>query len=154
MHSLLEPKLLQVILCGNGFKLMMITPFINQHSSYVSDTNTALKSNRAAIDLPIQQTTKEEKSLNGPKVTNNFLQNAQEALVYQRLGIDKDKITEIKALIEALSEQLQKQGADSDSINKKMDELQKMLEQEYQKGRERMDSQPEWEKGRIISALV
>ncbi|WP_235591443.1 hypothetical protein [Pseudoalteromonas sp. H71] len=109
----------------------------------MSDTNTALKSNRAAIDVPIQQTTKEEKSLNGPKVTNNFLQNAQEALVYQRLGIDKDKIAEIKALIEALSEQLQKQGADSDSINKKMDELQQMLEQEYQKGRERMDSQPE-----------
>nr|WP_257903539.1 hypothetical protein [Pseudoalteromonas sp. CR1] len=132
----------------------MIIPFINQHGSYVSDTNTALKSNRAAIDVPIQQTTKEEKSLNGPKVTNNFLQNAQEALVYQRLGIDKDKIAEIKALIEALSEQLQKQGADSDSINKKMNELQKMLEQEYQKGRERMDSQPEWKKGRIISALV
>tara|TARA_B100001059_G_C17690625_1_gene504742 strand:- start:115 stop:516 length:402 start_codon:yes stop_codon:yes gene_type:complete len=133
---------------------MMIIPSINQYSRYVSDTNTALKSNRAAIDVPIQQTTKEEKSLNGPKVTNNFLQNAQEALVYQRLGIDKDKIAEIKALIEALSEQLQKQGADSDSINKKMDELQQMLEQEYQKGRERMDSQPEWEKGRIISALV
>ncbi|MCK8121750.1 hypothetical protein [Pseudoalteromonas sp. 2CM32C] len=129
---------------------MMITSYINQYSRYVSDTNAASINKRAATDVPIQQ----PKEFNEPKVANNFLQNAQEALVYQRLGIDKDKIAEIKALIEALSEQLQKQGADSDSINKKMDELQKMLEQEYQNGRERMDTQPEREKGSIISALA
>ena len=133
---------------------MVITSYINQHSSYVSDTNAALINKSAAIDVPIQQTTQQPKEFNEPKVANNFLQNAQEALVYQRLGIDKDKIAEIKALIEALSEQLQKQGADSDSINKKMDELQKMLEQEYKNGRERTDTQPEREKGSIISALA
>ena len=133
---------------------MMITSYINQYSRYVSDTNAALINKSAAIDVPIQQTTQQPKELNEPKFANNFLQNAQEALVYQRLGIDKDKIAEIKTLIEALSEQLQKQGADSDSINKKMDELQKMLEQEYQNGRERMDTQPEREKGSIISALA
>ena len=133
---------------------MMITSYINQYSSYVSDTNAALINKSAATDVPIQQTTQQPKEFNEPKVANNFLQNAREALVYQRLGIDKDKIAEIKALIEELSEQLQKQGADSDSINKKMDELQKMLEQEYQNGRERMDTQPEREKGSIISALA
>ncbi|MDA8939779.1 hypothetical protein N9H48_05190 [Pseudoalteromonas marina] len=137
---------------------MMITSYINQYSRYVSDTNAALINKSTATDVPtqqtIQQTTKQPKELNELKVANNFLQNAQEALVYQRLGIDKDKIAEIKTLIEALSEQLQKQGADSDSINKKMDELQKMLEQEYQNGRERMDTQPEREKGSIISALA
>mgnify|MGYP006089458345 FL=1 len=133
---------------------MVITSYINQYSSYVSDTNAALINKSAATDVPIQQTTQQPKEFNEPKVANNFLQNAQEALVYQRLGIDKDKIAEIKALIEELSEQLQKQGADSDSINKKMDELQKMLEQEYKNGRERMDTQPEREKGSIISALA
>lgn len=133
---------------------MMITSYINQYSRYVSDTNAALINKSAATDVPIQQTTQQPKESNEPKVANNFLQNAQEALVYQRLGIDKDKIAEIKALIEELSEQLQKQGADSDSINKKMDELQKMLEQEYKNGRERMDTQPEREKGSIISALA
>jgi thiamine kinase-like enzyme len=133
---------------------MMITSYINQYSSYVSDTNAALINKSAATDVPTQQTTQQPKESNEPKVANNFLQNAQEALVYQRLGIDKDKIAEIKALIEELSEQLQKQGADSDSINKKMDELQKMLEQEYKNGRERMDTQPEREKGSIISALA
>ena len=133
---------------------MMITSYMNQYSSYVSDTNAALINKSAATDVPIQQTTQQPKEFNEPKVANNFLQNAQEALVYQRLGIDKDKIAEIKALIEALSEQLQKQGADSDSINKKMDELQKMLEQEYKNGRERTDTQPEREKGSIISALA
>ncbi|BBW91180.1 hypothetical protein PS1M3_12670 [Pseudoalteromonas sp. PS1M3] len=133
---------------------MMITSYINQYSSYVSDTNAALINKSAATDVPTQQTTQQPKESDEPKVANNFLQNAQEALVYQRLGIDKDKIAEIKALIEELSEQLQKQGADSDSINKKMDELQKMLEQEYKNGRERMDTQPEREKGSIISALA
>ncbi len=133
---------------------MMITSYMNQYSRYVSDTNAALINKSAATDVPTQQTTQQPKESNEPKVANNFLQNAQEALVYQRLGIDKDKIAEIKALIEALSEQLQKQGADSDSINKKMDELQKMLEQEYKNGRERMDTQPEREKGSIISALA
>ena len=125
---------------------MMITSYINQYSRYVSDTYAALINKSAATDVPIQQTTQQPKESNEPKVANNFLQNAQEALVYQRLGIDKDKIAEIKALIEALSEQLQKQGADSDSINKEMDELQKMLEQEYKNGRERMDTQPERER--------
>ncbi|MDP2485813.1 hypothetical protein [Pseudoalteromonas marina] len=129
---------------------MMITSYINQYSRYVSDTNAALINKSAATDVPTQQ----PKEFNEPQVANNFLQNAQEALVYQRLGIDKDKIAEIKTLIEALSEQLQKQGADSDSINKKLDELQKMLEQEYQNGRERMDTQPEREKGSIISELA
>lgn len=133
---------------------MMITSYMNQYSRYVSDTNAALINKSAATDVPIQQTTQQPKEFNEPKFANNFLQNAQEALVYQRLGIDKDKIAEIKALIEELSEQLQKQGADSDSINKKMDELQKMLEQEYKNGRERMDTQPEREKGSIISALA
>jgi len=133
---------------------MMITSYINQYSSYVSDTNAASINKSAATDVPTQQSTQQPKEFNEPKVANNFLQNAQEALVYQRLGIDKDKIAEIKALIEELSEQLQKQGADSDSINKKMDELQKMLEQEYQNGRARMDTQPEREKGSIISALA
>ena len=125
---------------------MMITSYINLYSRYVSDTNAASINKSAATDVPTQQTTQQPKESNEPKVANNFLQNAQEALVYQRLGIDKDKIAEIKALIEALSEQLQKQGADSDSINKEMDELQKMLEQEYKNGRERMDTQPERER--------
>ena len=81
---------------------MMITSYINQYSSYVSDTNAASINKSAATDVPTQQSTQQPKEFNEPKVANNFLQNAQEALVYQRLGIDKDKIAEIKALIEEL----------------------------------------------------
>ena len=58
----------------------------------------------------------------------SFLENAQEALIYQRLGVDKEKIAELKAAIDALAEKLQEQGADIDTIKEQLAELQKMLE--------------------------
>ena len=85
---------------------------------------------------------------------SSFLAQAQEALVYQRLGVDKEKIDEIKAQIEKLAEQMQQQGADTKALQEKMNELQAMLDEEYQKGRERMDMRPEAEKGKVIDALV
>ena len=48
----------------------------------------------------------------------------------------------------------QSEGADPSTIADKIEELQKMLEQEYQKGRERTDMKGEHEPGKIISAFV
>ncbi|MDN3377393.1 MULTISPECIES: hypothetical protein [unclassified Pseudoalteromonas] len=92
--------------------------------------------------------------LKQPTHDKSFLEEAKEALVYQRLGVDKEKIDEIKAQIEELAEQMQQQGADIETLQAKMQELQSMLEQEYQKGRERLEQKPEHEKGKIISAFV
>lgn len=92
--------------------------------------------------------------LKQPTYDKSFLEEAKEALVYQRLGVDKEKIDEIKAQIEELAEQMQQQGADIEILQAKMQELQSMLEQEYQKGRERLEQTPVHEKGKLISALV
>lgn len=75
-------------------------------------------------------------------------------MVYQRLCVDKEKIDELKAAIEELAQKLEEQDADSDTIKAKMEELQSMLAQEYQNGRERLAPRPEHEKGKIITALV
>lgn len=90
--------------------------------------------------------------LKSPHYDKSFLEEAKEALVYQRLGVDKEKIDELKAAIEDLAKKMQ--SNDDIDLSAQMDALQKMLEQEFQKGRERMDSLPEHEKGKIISALV
>ncbi|MFP3675388.1 hypothetical protein SB724_21465, partial [Bacillus sp. SIMBA_031] len=68
----------------------------------------------------------------------SFLENSQEALIYQRLGVDKETIAELKAAIEALAEELGEEGVDVDAIKEQIAELQKMLEQEFEKGTERM----------------
>ncbi|MCQ8876872.1 hypothetical protein NQT69_02340 [Pseudoalteromonas shioyasakiensis] len=92
--------------------------------------------------------------LKQPSYDKSFLEEAKEALVYQRLGVDKQKIDEIKAQIEELAEQMQQQDADTETLQAKMQALQSMLEQEYQKGRERLEQAPEHEKGKVISAFV
>jgi anti-sigma28 factor (negative regulator of flagellin synthesis) len=90
--------------------------------------------------------------LKSPRYDKRFLEEAKEALVYQRLGVDKEKIDELKAAIEDLAKKMQ--SNDDKDLSEQMDALQNMLEQEFQKGRERMGSLPEHEKGKIISALV
>jgi chromosome segregation ATPase len=92
--------------------------------------------------------------MNATPKEQTFLERAQEAIVYQRLGINKEKIDKLKEAIEDLSKELKGQGADLDIINDKINELEKMLEQEYEQGRDRMDMQPQHERGKIISALV
>ncbi|MBU2968208.1 hypothetical protein KO527_02405 [Pseudoalteromonas sp. C2R02] len=59
----------------------------------------------------------------------------------QRLGIDRDKINEIEALIEelqALMASLPSDNADNSKLKQQLADLQKQLDQEYQKGAEHM----------------
>ena len=93
-------------------------------------------------------------ALKNPSYESSFLEQANEALVYQRLGVDKEKIAELKAAIEELAKKIQDQDGDTSALTEQMENLQKMLEQEYQKGRELQAKAPEHEKGKIISALV
>ena len=88
-------------------------------------------------------------ALKNPSYETTFLEQANEALVYQRLGVDKEKIAE-----EELAKKIQDQDGDTSALTEQMENLQKMLEQEYQKGRELQAKAPEHEKGKIISALV
>jgi pantoate kinase len=130
--------------------------FHNQYKAYhYSGTNKLERALDVSESKLMPQTSSDAQSLlRKQPEPSSFLETANEALVYQRLGVDKEKIDEIKAQIEKLAEQMQQQGADTKALQEKMNELQGMLDEEYQKGRERMDMQPEAEKGKVIDALV
>ncbi|WP_404339792.1 hypothetical protein [Pseudoalteromonas mariniglutinosa] len=135
---------------------MTAITFKNQYNTYRSNTqNEAGKvatNSHSATDEAFSGIT--SKLQNPVQNEQSFLATAQEALTYQRLGVDKEKIDQIKATLEELAEALQQTEADADTIKAKMDELQGMLEQEYQQGRERMQASAKRNKGIIISALV
>lgn len=133
--------------------------FKNQYNTYVSTINKPAKANEVVATSGPVATAKtsdsEQTQIASTKPQGkSFLENAQEALIYQRLGVDKEKIAELKAAIDALAEKLQEQGADIDTIKEQLAELQKMLEQEYEKGTDRMVMQPTHEKGKLVTALA
>ena len=134
----------------------MAITFHNQYKAYhYSGTNKLERALDVSESKLMPQTSSDAQSLlRKQPEPSSFLETANEAFVYQRLGVDKEKIDEIKAQIEKLAEKMQQQGADTKALQEKMNELQGMLDEEYQKGRERMDMQPEAEKGKVIDALV
>lgn len=134
----------------------MAITFHNQYNSYHASAAAKLSQTTRIDDVKAMHTpaSSAQQLLQKQSEPSSFLAQAQEALVYQRLGVDKEKIDEIKAQIEKLAEQMQQQGADTKALQEKMNELQAMLDEEYQKGRERMGMQPEAEKGKVIDALV
>ena len=133
--------------------------FKNQYNTYVSTINKPAKANEVVATSGPVATAKtsdsEQTQIASTKPQEkSFLENAQEALIYQRLGVDKETIAELKAAIDALAEKLQEQGADIDTIKEQLAELQKMLEQEYEKGTDRMVMEPTHEKGKLVTALA
>lgn len=133
--------------------------FKNQYNTYVSTINKPAKANEVVATSGPVATAKtsdsEQTQIASTKPQDkSFLENAQEALIYQRLGVDKETIAELKAAIDALAEKLQEQGADIDTIKEQLAELQKMLEQEYEKGTDRMVMQPTHENGKLVTALA
>jgi len=135
---------------------MTTITFKNQYSNYNSSTvNKAAGPIEVAATNPLpNEKTNDVKGITSAPKEPTFLESAQETLVYQRLGVNKNKIDELKATIEDLMKEQQSEGADPSTIASKIEELQKMLEQEYQKGRERADMQDEHELGKIVSAFV
>ncbi|WP_024597904.1 hypothetical protein [Pseudoalteromonas sp. TAE56] len=135
---------------------MTTITFKNQYSNYNSPTvnKAAGLSEVAATNTLPNEKPNDVKGISSTPKDQTFLESAQEALVYQRLGVNKNKIDELKATIEELIKEQQSEGADPTAIADKIEELQKMLEQEYQKGRERTDMKGEHEPGKIISAFV
>lgn len=135
---------------------MTTITFKNQYSNYNSPTvnKAAGSSEVAATNTLSNEKPNGVKGISSTPKDQTFLESAQEALVYQRLGVNKNKIDELKATIEELIKEQQSEGADPSAIADKIEELQKMLEQEYQKGRERTDMKGEHEPGKIISAFV
>ncbi|HEA18597.1 MAG TPA: hypothetical protein ENH88_19555 [Pseudoalteromonas prydzensis] len=112
------------------------------------------KAATALVDVAKTSKVDTTTALKNPTYEQSFLEQANEALIYQRLGVDKEKIAELKAAIEELAKKIHDQEGDTTALSEQMENLQKMLEQEYQKGRELQAKAPEHDKGKIISALV
>jgi len=144
----------------NGIEAMSLLTFHNQYRTQpyrAPDQTQTVMPPKAATELPNMANTSQVDTvtaLKNPSYEKNFLEQANEALIYQRLGVDKEKIAELKAAIEELAKKIHDQDGDTSALSEQMENLQKMLEHEYQKGRELQAKAPEHDKGKIISALV
>ena len=99
--------------------------FKNQYSSYNNPVNKVAKTSDVLPTSAAAATTSTAENQATPNFIakpedKSFLENAQEALIYQRLGVDKETIAELKAAIEALAEELGEEGVDVDAIKSRL----------------------------------
>ncbi|MDP2562804.1 hypothetical protein [Psychrobium sp. 1_MG-2023] len=70
---------------------------------------------------------------------DNFLSDAMSNIVEGRLGIDKERLKEIEAMMEEVAKN---ENLSPEQKEKKLEELQELLEKEVEKAAERMKDQP------------
>lgn len=70
--------------------------------------------------------------------TSNFLSDAMKSMVENRLGVDKEKIEEIEAMIEEVAKD---ESLSAEEKEERIADLQEMLEEEYEKAAEKQAKQ-------------
>jgi len=70
--------------------------------------------------------------------TTNFLSDAMKTMVENRLGVDKEKIKEIEAMMEEIGKD---ESLSAQEKEKRIEGLQEMLEKEYEKAAEKQANQ-------------
>lgn len=70
--------------------------------------------------------------------TTNFLTDAMASIVEGRLGVDKEKVKEIEAMIEEVAKD---ESLSAQEKEKRIGELQELLEKEYEKAAEKQANQ-------------
>lgn len=70
--------------------------------------------------------------------TSNFLADAMASIVEGRLGVDKEKVKEIEAMIEEVAKD---ESLSAQEKEKRIGELQELLEKEYEKAAEKQANQ-------------
>ena len=70
--------------------------------------------------------------------TSNFLSDAVKSMVENRLGVDKEKIEEIEAMIEEVAKD---ESLSAEEKEERIADLQEMLEEEYEKAAEQQAKQ-------------
>lgn len=104
-------------------------------TSQIENTYTHLANNS------VKKNKVEDNLTTTPTKERATFSDLRQGMLDQRLGIDRDKINEIEALIEelqALMASLPSDNADNSKLKQQLADLQKQLDQEYQKGAERM----------------
>lgn len=104
--------------------------------------NSATFSEQLSAEMPKQtasHTAKQyqQKSTYEADKNASFLAKMQEAILMQRLGVDLEKIKQLKEKIEEIEAQLNSGDISQKDANKHIAALEKMIAEEYQKGQER-----------------
>lgn len=120
-------------------KALKIDRYIPSDKTSQNENTYAHLANRSVI-----KNKSEETVITTPEEKKATFTDLRQAMLDQRLGIDRDKISEIEALIEELQElmaSLPSDDADNSKLKQQLADLYKQLDQEYQKGTERMRDQ-------------
>lgn len=104
--------------------------------------NSATFSEQLGAEMPKQTTSHtakqyQQKSIYEADKNASFLAKMQEAILMQRLGVDLEKIKQLKEKIEEIEVQLNSGDISQKDANKHIAAFEKMIAEEYQKGQER-----------------
>ncbi len=95
-----------------------------------------------AAEMPMQQASSvsqqyQQKELQTTIRNEGFLGQMQEAILMQRLGVDMEKIKQLREKLDEQKEQFDAGEISEKDFNEKNSEIEKMIAEEYQKGQER-----------------
>ena len=92
--------------------------------------------------MPMQQVSSvsqqyQQKELQTTIRNESFLGQMQEAILMQRLGVDMEKIKQLREKLDEQKDQFEAGEISEKDFNEKTSEIEKMIAEEYQKGQER-----------------
>lgn len=95
-----------------------------------------------AAVMPMQQVSSvsqqyQQKELQTTIRNESFLGQMQEAILMQRLGVDMEKIKQLREKLDKQKDQFEAGEISEKDFNEKTSEIEKMIAEEYQKGQER-----------------
>ncbi len=95
-----------------------------------------------AAVMPMQQVSSvsqqyQQKELQTTIRNESFLGQMQEAILMQRLGVDMEKIKQLREKLDEQKDQFEAGEISEKDFNEKTSEIEKMIAEEYQKGQER-----------------
>ncbi|AZZ98487.1 hypothetical protein [Pseudoalteromonas sp. R3] len=99
-----------------------------------------------ALEMPLYQASDislqfQRKELQTTIRNESFLGEMQEAMLMQRLGVDIEKIKQLKEKLEELEDQFESGEISEKDFNQRVSKIEELIAQEYQKGQERAQNQ-------------
>lgn len=95
----------------------------------------------------------QNKTLTNSEKNSTFLEQANEALMYARLGVDKNKVDEIKAKMAELQALYEAGKISEQDLQVQMDALQSQLAEEVKKAQQRATLRLEKTKANCFKAI-
>ena len=108
----------------------------------LADENSATFSHALTKEMPSQTASEtsqkyQNKSMFESDRNASFLEKIQEAILMQRLGVDLEKVKQLKEKIAELESMLETGDISQEDFQKQVLALEEMIAEEYQKGQER-----------------